>query len=107
METATAQTAATAPAASAAVSATPTFHQPTLEEFERSLQLPPSHPPISPIQSPHDKRHYRIITLPNALTALIISDPDTDKAAASLDVNIGSFAEPSCALGLAHFLEHM
>jgi hypothetical protein len=54
-----------------------------------------------------DKRQYRVITLPNSLTALLISDPDTDKAAASLDVNVGSFAEPSEALGLAHFLEHM
>ena len=56
---------------------------------------------------PQDDRSYRIITLPNALTALLISDPTTDKSAASLDVNVGSFAEPSEALGLAHFLEHM
>ena len=54
-----------------------------------------------------DTRSYRIITLENGLTALLVSDPDTDKAAASLDVNIGSFAEPTRALGLAHFLEHM
>jgi len=79
----------------------------TLSEFEASLQLPAGHAPLTPEKSPQDRREYRVITLPNALTALLISDPDTEKAAASLDVNIGSFAEPSEALGLAHFLEHM
>lgn len=40
-------------------------------------------------------------------TALLVSE--TDKAAASLDVNIGSFVdrEPTHAPGLAHILGHM
>jgi len=80
---------------------------PSLDEFERSLHLPPCHPPIQPITSPEDKRQYRIITLNNGLSAFLCSDPHTDKSAASLDVNIGSFAEPDHAQGLAHFLEHM
>lgn len=52
-----------------------------------------------------DKRSYRVVTLPNGLTAILVSDPETDRAAASLDVNIGSFSEPNDSLGLAHFLE--
>jgi len=83
------------------------YVSPSLDEFERSLHLPPCHPPIQPTQSPEDKRQYRIITLKNGLTAFLCSDTHTDKSAASLGVNIGSFAEPDHAQGLAHFLEHM
>lgn len=54
-----------------------------------------------------DKREYRRIVLPNSLEALLISDPDTDKAAASMDVSVGSFSDPDGLEGLAHFLEHM
>ncbi|CAN6586428.1 unnamed protein product [Malus baccata var. baccata] len=54
-----------------------------------------------------DKREYRRIVLPNSLEALLISDPDTDKCAASMDVNVGAFSDPDGLEGLAHFLEHM
>ncbi|XP_062117724.1 insulin-degrading enzyme-like 1, peroxisomal isoform X1 [Humulus lupulus] len=54
-----------------------------------------------------DKREYRRIVLPNSLQVLLISDPDTDKCAASMDVRIGSFCDPDGLEGLAHFLEHM
>lgn len=59
------------------------------------------------IKSPNDNREYRSITLKNGLQALLISDPQADKAAASLDVGVGSNANPDERLGLAHFLEHM
>jgi len=59
------------------------------------------------IQSQNDNRHYQIFTLENDLQVLIISDPDTDKAAASLDVFVGSSSDPDNREGLAHFLEHM
>jgi len=75
--------------------------------FEASLRLDPNHTPITPTKSPHDKLSYRVITLSNSLTALLVSDPCTDKAAASLDVNIGSINDPEDLPGLAHFLEHM
>ena len=58
-------------------------------------------------RSPADTRDYRAITLDNGLQALLVSDPDTDKAAASLDVNVGSASDPDDRPGLAHFLEHM
>ncbi|KMZ64568.1 putative Insulin-degrading enzyme [Zostera marina] len=54
-----------------------------------------------------DKREYRRIVLPNSLEALLISDPETDKAAASMDVSVGTFSNPEGLEGLAHFLEHM
>ncbi|KAF8043976.1 hypothetical protein BT93_A2070 [Corymbia citriodora subsp. variegata] len=54
-----------------------------------------------------DKREYRRIVLQNSLEALLISDPDTDKCAASMDVSVGSFSDPEGLEGLAHFLEHM
>ncbi|XP_012466864.1 insulin-degrading enzyme-like 1, peroxisomal isoform X2 [Gossypium raimondii] len=54
-----------------------------------------------------DKREYRRIVLRNSLQVLLISDPDTDKCAASMNVGVGSFCDPVGLDGLAHFLEHM
>lgn len=59
------------------------------------------------VKSDNDHRAYRYLELPNQLRVLLISDPDSDKAAASLDVNVGSGADPEAYPGLAHFLEHM
>ena len=59
------------------------------------------------ITSPNDSRQYRHIRLDNQLDVLLISDPSTDKAAASLDVYIGSYQNPADRAGLVHFLEHM
>ena len=71
---------------------------------------------------------YRHITLPNKLSVLLVSDPETQKSAACCDVNVGSLCDPVEApgfkhinhnkhnqyidnlylvVGLAHFLEHM
>ena len=60
-----------------------------------------------PIQSPNDTRAYRALELNNGLKALLISDPETDRAAASLEVGVGSGDDPEHSQGLAHFLEHM
>ena len=38
---------------------------------------------------------------------MLVSDPKTDQAAASLDLHVGSGSDPSGWNGLAHFLEHM
>jgi insulysin len=63
--------------------------------------------PAGPEQSPNDRFAYRLLTLDNGLKALLISNPDSAKAAASLDVNVGSGDNPEGRGGLAHFLEHM
>ncbi len=59
------------------------------------------------VASPNDSREYRYLQLPNKLDVLLISDPGSDKAAASLDVHIGSYQNPEDRAGLVHFLEHM
>lgn len=63
--------------------------------------------PAGPEQSPNDRFAYRLVTLDNGLKALLISNPDATKAAASLDVYVGSGDNPEGRGGLAHFLEHM
>ncbi len=59
------------------------------------------------VKSPNDHRSYEYRLLDNGLKVLLISDPETDKAAASLNVRVGSGRDPANRLGLAHFLEHM
>ncbi|KAK5166544.1 metalloprotease [Saxophila tyrrhenica] len=54
-----------------------------------------------------DNRTYRVIKLPNQLEALLIHDPDTDKAAAAMDVNAGSFSDEEDMPGMAHAVEHL
>ena len=52
-------------------------------------------------------REYRVLELDNKLQVLLIFDPKAKKSAASMDINIGSLADPQEHQGLAHFLEHM
>lgn len=58
-------------------------------------------------KSPVDPKKYAAITLDNQLRVLLISNPAADKAAASMNVAVGSSANPENRAGLAHFLEHM
>ncbi|MEH6471914.1 MAG: insulinase family protein [Halopseudomonas sp.] len=59
------------------------------------------------IQSPNDPRSYLAFELDNGLKVVVISDPNTDQATASLEVGVGSGDDPGHTQGLAHFLEHM
>ena len=59
------------------------------------------------IKSENDNNSYRYLVLDNKLRVLLISDPETDKASASLDIHVGSGNDPELRPGLAHFLEHM
>lgn len=56
---------------------------------------------------PLDVKEYRYVELDNGIRTLVISDPNAVKAAASLNVDVGSFHDPEEWNGLAHFLEHM
>ena len=58
-------------------------------------------------RSASDLRDYRYLRLANGLQVMLVSDTDSEKAAASLDVNVGSAHNPPDRQGLAHFLEHM
>lgn len=84
-----------------------------------------------PLERPdNDDREYRLIRLANNLEALIISDPETDRASAALDVHVGNLSDPVTMTtfkfyskrkgmliqndlekdhleGLAHFCEHL
>ncbi len=61
----------------------------------------------TPLKSPNDRREYRALVLDNELKVLLISDPQAETAAASVDVNSGYNSDPLAFHGLAHFLEHM
>eukprot|EP01039_Chlorochromonas_danica_P004184 gene4184-4597_t len=54
-----------------------------------------------------DDRQYKAITLKNGLRVLLVSDPESKRAAAAVDVHVGSFSDPVNLPGLAHFCEHM
>ena len=59
------------------------------------------------IVSPSDPFQYRYLELDNGLKALLVSTPESDKAAAAMTVAVGSGDDPAGREGLAHFLEHM
>ena len=73
----------------------------------KDVTEPKVHSKNQVVKSPADDRDYRYLTLSSGLKVLLISDSDTDKAAAAVDVAVGSFNDPDNRLGLAHFLEHM
>ena len=58
-------------------------------------------------QSPHDDREYKYLTLDNNLRVTLLSDENTQKAAAAMDVFVGCLTDPEDIPGLAHLLEHM
>ncbi|ORE11774.1 hypothetical protein BCV72DRAFT_197111 [Rhizopus microsporus var. microsporus] len=58
-------------------------------------------------KSANDQREYRLLKLANELQVLLVSDPDADRASASLDVHVGSLSDPEHLQGLAHFCEHL
>lgn len=62
---------------------------------------------IQILQSPNDPRQYRYQILANGLPVLLVHQPDSEKSAAALAVNVGHFDDPENRQGLAHFLEHM
>jgi secreted Zn-dependent insulinase-like peptidase len=63
--------------------------------------------PFAVSKSPNDEREYRALVLRNGLKVVLISDESAAKAAASVDVNVGTNSDPESFAGLAHFLEHM
>ena len=75
------------------------MHQPALRPVERvtdNLETPSL-----------DDRSYRVVRLPNKLEALLVHDAETDKASASLDVNVGNFSDEDDMPGMAHAVEHV
>ncbi len=60
-----------------------------------------------PEKSPNDDNQYRFLELENGLKVILVSDKEADKAAASMNVAVGSGDDPEDREGLSHFLEHM
>ncbi|CAH2353549.1 putative protease Axl1p [[Candida] railenensis] len=60
---------------------------------------------IIPLSSSH--RNHRLISLPNGLICLLISDASKEVSAASVCVSAGSSEDPDALPGLAHLCEHM
>nr|WP_309045649.1 insulinase family protein [Marinobacter sp. F26243] len=67
----------------------------------------PSFAETSPDKSPNDNNEYRFIELDNGLRAILISDKAAEKAAASMNVAVGSGDDTREREGISHFLEHM
>ncbi len=59
------------------------------------------------VQSPADTRLYHAFTMLNGLRVLLVEQPDAEKSAAAMSVNVGHFDDPADREGLAHFLEHL
>ena len=62
---------------------------------------------IQPFVGTGSQAQYRHVSLSNGLEVLLVSRSDTDRAAASLSVSVGSADDPKGREGMAHFLEHM
>lgn len=86
---------------------TPSQHMPTIEIAMRDQQKPVERV-TDQLEVPSlDDRSYRVIRLPNQLEALLVHDPETDKASAALDVNVGNFSDEDDMPGMAHAVEHV
>ncbi len=59
------------------------------------------------VKSEKDTRQYRGLLLDNQMKCLLVSDPTTDRSAASVDCHVGYMLDPPEFPGLAHFCEHM
>ena len=61
---------------------------------------------VSIIKPDRDVRSYRYLTLPNGLEVVLVNDPFTEQAAASMFIRAGHMQDPAQLAGLAHFHEH-
>lgn len=59
------------------------------------------------MKSEFDNREFKYLVLPNNMKVVLISDPQADKCAASVEVQIGSLMDPEEFKGTAKFLQHM
>lgn len=84
-------------------------YQLSLPSFLRTLAtMAPIERVTDKLEAPAlDDRSYRVIQLPNKLEALLVHDPETDKASASVNVNVGSFSDADDMPGMAHAVEHL
>lgn len=93
---------------SALPSSTPALTYPPLLRAQNLATMPPIERLTDHLEKPAlDDREYRVIRLPNKLEALLVHDPDTDKASAAANVNVGNFSDDDTMPGMAHAVEHL
>ena len=56
------------------------------------------------LRSETDHKLYKALKLTNNMKVLLISDPNTEEAAVSLEVGIGSYQDPKYLPGLSHLM---
>eukprot|EP00754_Rhynchopus_humris_P048501 Rhum_TRINITY_DN7824_c0_g2::Rhum_TRINITY_DN7824_c0_g2_i1::g.24854::m.24854/K01408/IDE, ide; insulysin len=59
------------------------------------------------VAGPYGTAAYRHLRLDNGIVVVLASDPAAAKAAASVDVGVGSYDDPPAFPGVAHFTEHL
>ena len=59
------------------------------------------------VAGPYSTAAYRHLRLDNGVVVVLASDPAAAKAAASVDVGVGSYDDPPAFPGVAHFTEHL
>ncbi|KAL1412548.1 metalloprotease [Vanrija albida] len=75
--------------------------------FPPSPPIPQATGPVKLLLPPTEDREHRYFTLDNGLEVVVVSDPNADKAAASMDVGVGHLSDPDDLPGCAHFCEHL
>ena len=68
--------------------------------------FPPEELNHTVIKSPNDKNQYYLDMLPNGLKYIVVSNPEIDRSAVSLDVYVGFSDDPREYQGLSHYIEH-
>ncbi|WP_108124966.1 insulinase family protein [Saccharospirillum mangrovi] len=63
--------------------------------------------PSNIVVSDFESRHFDAYRLSNGMKVLLVSDADSEQAAAALNVTVGSWSNPPEVPGLAHLLEHV
>ena len=59
-----------------------------------SLSQSSSSPSVVIQKRSNDEREYKALTLSNDMRVLLVSDPASSRAAAALDVHVGSYSDP-------------
>lgn len=85
---------------STALQAFPVLAKENTPQLDKDIQ-------VDILRPPKDDRDYITYILPNGLRVLLCSDPNSNEAAAAMDVHVGACSDPAEVPGLAHFCEHM
>lgn len=87
-----------------AFTASPTLGATTHDAHTRTESYPvPTSGKVELILPPSEDRGHRYFRLANGVECVVVSDGACDKAAAAVDVGVGSLEDPGRLEGCAHF----